>query len=689
MTNSVNFYKSLQPDYRKSTKIIYFDTLKDVLLKIKKSEKGSKNRIIKALLPNSNYLIKKSYLNENHPNFINLKRKKDNSLMISYLTIKDIKFKILNNYTKEKFKAALKMNFNLVSNSYSFKDTLEKKTPSLSERNFCINTLLGSLKTIATFPHGTNNSENVYLIYLSNLYLNMYHRLYDAITFHLNYNYKHNWEVTSELRNHKFNLLKILYNSIINNTNYIKDVKEFYGLNSKEYKSINSKFNDETFELLTLLMDKHLYTDPSIRKQIKPGKFITKLFNNGVYKSTEIEDFVELLASEFTNISKDNIKIIKGPAIPYYYNEINYTYYKEHNKKHNTTMEDNTTMEEGTEALLNNINDQEENEQFINDLGGGQLGNSCMRYNYCTKEQLNLYADNPETIGMLVLFDTNKKIAGRCIIWKNNEMNMFDRIYANSNLTRHKMYKWLLNRNYINISNSNKNYTGKNYIDKTIKVPVKNYIYKKYPYLDTFKYLDLKNKKLLNRYDNNDLNNEYLYSIGNFGFDTLGHESRESTDYIMNAITNYEKKSKNIENLLKADKTLEFKNKLYRYIENYKINMLNSIYTYSWSTNNINKLKKSSKNEPSNSISILKYSIRNGTIGTIESKKCKVSEKYKKIIEKLGIIDKLDNLKPNKSYKEENNFTNNYNVKHGPYISTMYYNTIYLNDVEFANINNM
>ena len=645
MINNINFYKSLQSDYEKSTKIIYLNPLNDILLKIKKSEKGSSNKIIKALLPNDQYLIKKSYINDDHPNFINIKRKKDGSLMISYLTIKDVKSKILNKYIKDKFKLLLKDDFN-IRKILSNKEDLSVRT--------CIsynNVLSSKLYTFRNF-RPSEISEDRYFSYLSSMYINMYEELSNIIHTNTKILYSIN-----EMQKNNFILLKILYNSIINDTNYIEDVKEYYGLNSKETKYINSKLDSKSFELLNLLKNINLYKDSSIRKQIKPGKFIIKLFNKGIYKPTEIEDFVELLSSEFIDISKDDIKIVRGPAIPYYYNEINCSYYKNYNKKRNNASYSTLDLLQGT------INNQEDGAQVENNLGGGQLHNSCMRHNSCTDEQLDLYVDNPDTIGMLILFDYDKKVAGRCIIWTDGKTNMFDRIYADNNSTRHKMYKWLLNNNYINVSNSNKNYSGLNNNNKTTGIPIKNCIYEKYPYLDTFKYIDLKNKKLLTYHEMDSYESDkYLYSISSGGLSevtkyyttsNLMAEKLNTTDYINNTIKNYNQENKNIKNILKTEESSIFKIKLHRYAENSEDDIIDYIHIYSWNMNNTDRMTKSLKNnEIPNGISVLKYSIRNGTI---TSKKHKVDKTYKKTIEKLGIINEQNNLKSNKLNKEDAN----------------------------------
>ena len=75
----------------------------------------------------------------------------------------------------------------------------------------------------------------------------------------------------------------------------------------------------------------------------------------------------------------------------------------------------------------------------------GSLGSSCMRYEE-TQDYIQLYADYPKQISLLVLKNNDNEIRGRALVWKcysdDEEIIFMDRIYTdNSNFEEYfKMY---------------------------------------------------------------------------------------------------------------------------------------------------------------------------------------------------------------------------------------------------------
>ena len=55
--------------------------------------------------------------------------------------------------------------------------------------------------------------------------------------------------------------------------------------------------------------------------------------------------------------------------------------------------------------------------------GGGQLNNSCMRYD-STQDFLNIYTENPEVCQLLVYVNQDNKVLGRALVWKLNSLNI-------------------------------------------------------------------------------------------------------------------------------------------------------------------------------------------------------------------------------------------------------------------------
>lgn len=117
----------------------------------------------------------------------------------------------------------------------------------------------------------------------------------------------------------------------------------------------------------------------------------------------------------------------------------------------------------------------------------GSLGNSCMVNKFGL---LKLYIDNPDKISLLVFYDTNNMICGRCLIWNCDDgITYFDRIYHT--------YDWY----GYNMKNICKKLGYEEIYCSTTKtsVSLKRIDYDNYPYLDTFYGASFKNKILTNK----------------------------------------------------------------------------------------------------------------------------------------------------------------------------------------------
>lgn len=116
----------------------------------------------------------------------------------------------------------------------------------------------------------------------------------------------------------------------------------------------------------------------------------------------------------------------------------------------------------------------------------GQLGNSCMRYKQC-QSYFDIYVENPKTCSMLILRskDNVGKIRGRAMLFETNLGTFMDRIYTN-------------NDSDIVIFNRYRN--SKKMVDPFLShkchIDLEKWEFDEYPYLDTFKFLNIEDSRL-------------------------------------------------------------------------------------------------------------------------------------------------------------------------------------------------
>lgn len=138
-------------------------------------------------------------------------------------------------------------------------------------------------------------------------------------------------------------------------------------------------------------------------------------------------------------------------------------------------------------------------ENYLDDTKGS-LGGSCM--NDEKKKMFNLYSDNPKVCQILLLKNSEDRIMGRALVWKLSKSPcdakyFMDRCYTNrdSDEMRFKKYadkKGWLYKKFMNSHDENAvcfMYHGDD-IYGEIQVELQDGDFKKYPYLDTLKFLD-------------------------------------------------------------------------------------------------------------------------------------------------------------------------------------------------------
>jgi hypothetical protein len=168
----------------------------------------------------------------------------------------------------------------------------------------------------------------------------------------------------------------------------------------------------------------------------------------------------------------------------------------------------------------------------------GQLGNSCMRYDYC-QGFFEIYTENPDKCKLLILKDEEdeEKIKGRAIIWYLDEPNIIfmDRIYTNfdSDIELFRQYAISKDWNYKKYNSSSSDTTvinksgEKRYEQFIVNLKSENDLnYGAYPYMDTLKYFHYLTGKLTTDHTGSGKTNGYVRTLE----DTEGSYSERNCD---------------------------------------------------------------------------------------------------------------------------------------------------------------
>jgi hypothetical protein len=200
------------------------------------------------------------------------------------------------------------------------------------------------------------------------------------------------------------------------------------------------------------------YWTTSKRFHCKPGAFVTKLFKGISQK--EIEKFSNLYKS-FSDKKDFVMKVVSGQDIAKYYDQETYS------------------------------------------SNSGTLGNSCMKYSRCQRF-FKIYTENPDVISMLVMKSPTGSLIGRALIWNIDGQKVMDRIYTIQDDEYAVFFKqWALKNDCIFKTHQNWNHTLQ-FDSKTdtqeykLAVKLKNFNLEYYPYLDTFKWINLNDGTIAN-----------------------------------------------------------------------------------------------------------------------------------------------------------------------------------------------
>lgn len=217
------------------------------------------------------------------------------------------------------------------------------------------------------------------------------------------------------------------------------------------------------------------------RTTIKIGRFVNKFFKKEAIKEFcisdyEIESFVNVYKSYFSTDS-NNFKIVEGEEIKKWY------------------LQDNYFTPNGCKY--------------------GTLWNSCMRYQE-KNEFMQIYAANPGRVKMLINLDEDGRLKTRALIWdeavttSGEKYKIMDRIYSIYDHEINTFKKWAEDNGYIykyeqSARTERLFKTPGGLKDLQLKIQLDTWKVSKYPFIDTFKFIDYRNGILSNsdnfRYD--------------------------------------------------------------------------------------------------------------------------------------------------------------------------------------------
>lgn len=218
-----------------------------------------------------------------------------------------------------------------------------------------------------------------------------------------------------------------------------------------------TKISYLTKERMSLIDPNEVWTS-SRRFQAKPGAFISKLFKS--ITSRDIEKFSNVFIAQVKKPRFD-FMIIKGESIREYYHFESYA------------------------------------------SESGSLGSSCMKHESCQKF-LDIYTKNPDNVQMLIMIDPGGSLIGRALLWNFESYKVMDRIYTISDEMLQLYFKQWADKNGYLYKREQNWFTTCHFESSgklqelKLSVNLTNKSFEHYPYMDTFKFIDIKTGTLYN-----------------------------------------------------------------------------------------------------------------------------------------------------------------------------------------------
>jgi len=228
-----------------------------------------------------------------------------------------------------------------------------------------------------------------------------------------------------------------------------------------------------------------LYWSSSRRFAVKPGGFISKLFKN--IPAKEVEKFSNLYRAQ-SNKAVFTLSVVDGLKMLTYYHINSYA------------------QERGT------------------------LGASCMKYDNC-QDYLGIYTHNNNKVKMLVMLNSEGGLMGRALLWDFDTHKIMDRIYTIADEEfAFQFKKWATDNGYLYKSEQNwyntLNFENLSTPKQELKLSIKldNFQFRRYPYVDTFKFFDEEKGLLLNYMEGNEFRTLCASDGGKYGSDYLAFD---------------------------------------------------------------------------------------------------------------------------------------------------------------------
>ena len=206
------------------------------------------------------------------------------------------------------------------------------------------------------------------------------------------------------------------------------------------------------------------------RNTVKLGKLVNSIFP-GKYTAKEVEEFVNKYKSKA--IDEKKFELVEGDDIMHWYYEDHYRY----------------------------------NESSI--------GSSCMRHYRC-RNYFKIYTENVGICKLLILKDNDDEdeILGRALVWKFSDISVdrdeignaewyMDRVYVGKDIYYEDFREYAIENNWLYRASGSYGYSGVNYKSEgygnvDIEVKLDYYEFDNYPYMDTFKRLNVDTGTLYN-----------------------------------------------------------------------------------------------------------------------------------------------------------------------------------------------
>lgn len=255
------------------------------------------------------------------------------------------------------------------------------------------------------------------------------------------------------------------------------EIKKLFDDKNIRYLLLNSVSNSKYYIIICITSNAYI---PPIniksidgrKSEIKVGRYVKKILTEFGYNFTEkqIEEFVNMYKSEIKMQVDgfDNIKEVSGDDIKYYYN------YKQYYSRDR-----------------------------------GTLGSSCMRGEEC-QSFFGIYQYN-DKCSLIIMTNDENLLVGRALLWKLDDGKMFmDRVYTYTDSYVNIFIKYAVSKGYYYKSSQDSSYSlDLMYNYEVFEIDYKGFItlddveFNRYPYLDTFKYLNMSESTLSNDWQSN------------------------------------------------------------------------------------------------------------------------------------------------------------------------------------------